>query len=152
MCAVRVALISSIIAASVVLLPLPGRAGHEHQPAFLRGNPLQHRGRAKLVDSRHTHRDDAEDHADRAALLERVAAGTGRGPPRCTRGRPRGSPLNFSRWPWEHRGRDRHHVVVVEALVLVAGSASADPHHGMLPGLQMQVGRATLDSNFSEDR
>jgi len=89
-CAVRLRVISSIIAASVVLLPAAGSCGHEHQPAFSAAIRFKHRGQGSSSIVPHAS-DDAEDHADRAALLDRVAAEPAEAA-RCTRGRPRGSP------------------------------------------------------------
>ena len=46
MCAVRVALISSIIEASVVRLAAAGGAGDQHEAALLGGDPLRTGGSA----------------------------------------------------------------------------------------------------------
>ena len=55
-------------------LAAAGGAGDEHQAALFGGDFLQHRRQAELLDAAHAHRNDAQDHADGAALLEDVAA------------------------------------------------------------------------------
>ena len=55
-------------------LAAAGRAGDEHQAALFGGDLLQHRRQAELVEVHHLDRNDAEDDADGAALLEDVAA------------------------------------------------------------------------------
>src|SRR5205814_2176340 len=49
-------------------------ARHQYQAALLLSDPLQHRGKAELVDRLDPGRNDAEDEADRAALLEDIAS------------------------------------------------------------------------------
>ena len=55
-------------------LAAAGRAGDEDEAALFLGDLLEDRRQAELVDGRDLRRDDAQDHADRAALLEDVAA------------------------------------------------------------------------------
>ena len=55
-------------------LAAAGGAGDEHEAALFVGDPLQHLRQAELVDRADLHGNDAEDQADRAALLEHVAA------------------------------------------------------------------------------
>ena len=55
-------------------LAAAGRAGDQHEAALFLGDRLEHRRQPELVDRADLHRDDAEDQADRAALLEDVAA------------------------------------------------------------------------------
>ena len=73
-CAARVALISSTMAASVVLLPLPVVPVTRIRPRSSAAIGLEDRRQRQLVDRGHANRDDAEDHPDGAALLEGVAA------------------------------------------------------------------------------
>ena len=51
-----------------------GGAGDEHEAALLVRDALEHLRQAQLVDGRHRRRNDAEDEADRAALVVDVAA------------------------------------------------------------------------------
>ena len=55
-------------------LAAAGRAGDEHEAALFLRDPLEHRRQAELVDRLDAGRDDAQDEADGAALLEDVAA------------------------------------------------------------------------------
>ena len=55
-------------------LAAAGRAGDEDQPALLLGDLLEDGRQAEVVDRPDAERDDAQDDADRAALLEDVAA------------------------------------------------------------------------------
>ncbi len=70
----RVRLMWSIIAASVVLLPLPVVPVTSTRPRSSSRDLVQHRRQAELLDGPDAHRDDAEHEADGAALLEDVAA------------------------------------------------------------------------------
>ncbi len=70
----RVELISSIIAASVVLLPLPVVPVTSTRPRSSAAIVFSTGGSASSSIVATRDRDDAEDHADGAALLERVAA------------------------------------------------------------------------------
>ena len=72
-------------------LAAAGRAGDQHQAALFLRDPLQHRRQAELVDGLDLGRDDAEDEADGAALLEARCRGSGRGRRCCRRGRRPGS-------------------------------------------------------------
>src|SRR6185503_6450183 len=51
----------------------------------------------------------------------------------------------------EHRRRERHHLLVVEAVVFAGrGEAAAQPEHRVAADLQVQVGGAALDGNFEQ--
>ena len=64
------------MAASVLLLPLPGGARDEHQPALFGRNLLQHRGQPKLVEGSTCTGITRRTMPMRAPLLEHVAAET----------------------------------------------------------------------------
>ena len=55
-------------------LAAAGRPRDEHEAALFLRDALQHRRKPELVDRRIVRRDDAQDDADRAALLKHVAA------------------------------------------------------------------------------
>ena len=55
-------------------LAAAGGAGHQHQTPFFIGDLLEDRRQAELFEGPNLRRDDADDHAHRAALLEDVAA------------------------------------------------------------------------------
>ena len=141
MCAARVELTWSIIAASVVLLPLPVVPGHQHQAALFLGDPLEDRREPELVDVADAGRDDAEHHADRAALLEDVAAEAAE--PGDAVGQ-----VDFLRLAEfflvlgrEEHARHRFGVVAVEPLFLGGDEQCAiDPHHRVAADLEVQVG------------
>ena len=77
----------SIIAASVVLLPLPVVPVTSTRPRSSSRDALEDRRQAELVDRADPRRDDAQDDADGAALLEDVAAEAAEARRRCRRGR-----------------------------------------------------------------
>src|SRR5687768_8518080 len=128
-----------------------GRAGHEHQPALFRRDLLQYLRQRQLVDGGDAHRDHAEDHPDRAALLKRVAAEpaeTGHAVGEidlvvvlellAVAGR-------------EDRGGHRHHILVIEPFLFGGRSQrAADPHHRVAAHLQVEVRGAALNGNFQE--
>ena len=74
MCWRRVRLISSSIAASVVVFPGSGGAGDEHEPTLLVREPSDAGGKMELVEARDLVRDDAKRERDRTALPEAVDA------------------------------------------------------------------------------
>ena len=94
MWAVRVLLISSIMPPASVLLPLPVVPVDQDQSAFLGDDLLEHGGSARSSIVAASHRDDAEAHADRAALLEGVAPEPAQARHAVRPGRPRGRSLN----------------------------------------------------------
>ena len=77
MCSWRSRLILSSIAASVVDLPLPVGPVTRMRPARLVGQLVDDRRQPELVEARDLERDEAVDAADRAALVEDVAAEAG---------------------------------------------------------------------------
>ena len=64
----------STMAASVVDLPEPGRSRHQHQAALLLADFLEHARQVQLLGGANLRGDDAQNHADVAALLENVDA------------------------------------------------------------------------------
>ena len=117
MWAVRVLLISSIIAASVVLLPLPVVPVTRISPRSSAAIFLSTGGSARSSMVARLHRDDAEAHADRAALLEGVAAEPAE--PGHAVGQVDFVALLefFALARGQDRGRDGHHVLVIEPSV-----------------------------------
>jgi hypothetical protein len=116
--------------------------------AVLGGDPLEGAGQQQVVDGRHLHRDDAEDHAERAALLEGVAAEA------AEPGDAVGQvdlvmvlELLAVRGGQDRRG-DGQQVLMVEPAVLGGGrKAAADPHHRVAPDLQVQIRGASVDGD-----
>ena len=151
MCAVRVALISSIIAASVVVLPLPVAPVTRTRPRSSCADLLEHRRQRQLVDRGDVARNDTEHHADGAALLERVAAEAAQA----------GDAVGevdlvvllelVAVADRQHRGRHRDHLLVLEPLVFQGGhEAATHPHHGERADLQVQVRSAAVDGDFEQ--
>ena len=99
-------------------LAAAGRAGDQHEAAFFLGDSLQDRRQPQLVDRPNLHRDDAQHQADRAALLEDVDAEA----PEARHAVGEVELLRLLEFLTLRRRHDRrahrHHVVVLEALVL----------------------------------
>ena len=142
----------SIIAASVVLLPLPVVPVTSTRPRSSVAISFRTRGQVQLVDRADLHRDDAEDHADGAALLEDVAAEA------AEAGNAVGEVdflglLEFlslgrrqhGRSSWRPRLRDRASSRRGPAVRL-----PRDAHHRVAADLQVKVGRAVIDGNFQK--
>ena len=95
-------------------------------------------------------RDDAEDHPDGAALLEHVAT-------EAPQARHAIGEVDFLRvlellaLGGRHDGRRHlHEVLVVQPLLLRdARQPPVDAHHGVAADLQVKVGGALVDGNFS---
>src|SRR5438105_325900 len=128
-----------------------GGARHEHQAALVLRDLLEDLRQRELVDGRNLHRDDAEDHPDGAALLERVAAEA------AEAGDAVGEVdlavlLELFPVPGrQDRRGNRDHVVVVEPLVFSRRhKRPADAHHGVAAGLQVKVGGPAFDSNLQK--
>ena len=132
-------------------LAAAGRAGDEHEPALFVGDLLQDRRQPELVDGANLHRDDAEDEADRAALLEDVDA-------EASQARHAVGEVDFLRFlellPLRRRHDRRAHrddVFVVEAFLFGRRQQrAADAHQREAADLQVQVGCAALDGDFQE--
>jgi hypothetical protein len=130
-------------------LTATGGAGDQHQAAFLGGDLLEHRRQAELVEIHHLDRNDAEHQADRAALLEDVAAEA------AEAGDAVGQ-VHFLRvlelLPLRRRhDRRRHlHEVLVIELLLVADrrQVPVDAGHGIAADLEVQVGSAFFDGGL----
>ena len=119
--------------------------------ALLGGDRLQHRRQAKLGDRPDLHRDDAQDHADRAALLEDVAAeaaepGDAVGEVHLLR------LLELLPLRRRHdRGAHSDDVLVIEPFVFNRGCQyPAHAHHRVTADLEMQIGRPAVDGDFEE--
>ena len=150
-CAVRVALISSIIAASVVVLPLPVVPVTSTSPRSSAAIFFSTGGSASSSIGGDLNGDDAEDHADRAALLEGVAAEAAEP---------------------GHAVGEVDFVLFLEALAVAVGSTAAamasmsswssrlsseagisgaaDAHHRVAADLAVQVGGARFDRNLQQ--
>ena len=141
----------SIIAASVVLLPLPVVPVTSTRPRSSPAIFFSTAGQAELLDRANLHRNDAQDQPDRTALLEDVAAET------AEPGDAVGE-VDFLRFlellalgRRHHRGADRDDVLVVEPLVFGGrGELAADAHHRVAADLDVQVGRAVVDGNLQK--
>ena len=132
-------------------LAAPGRAGDEHEATLLLGDRLQHGREAELVERLDRNRDDAKHHADRAALLEHVAA-------EPAEARNAVGEIDVLRvlellpLTGRHDGRrDGHRVVVIEPSIGGRGhEVAADPHHRIAADLQVQVRGAVLDGDLEQ--
>ena len=141
----------SIIAASVVLLPLPVVPVTSTSPRSSCAICLQDRRQAELVDRADLHRDDAQDEPDRAALLEDVAA-------EAAEARHAVGEVDFLRFlellalrRRHDRGAHRDDVLVVEPLLLGRRhQRAADAHHREAADLEVQVRGAVFDRDLQE--
>ena len=133
-------------------LAAAGGAGNQDQAALFFGDLLQHLRQPELVDGPDLHRDDAEDEADGAALLEDVAA-------EPAEARDAVGEVDFLRLlellPLRRRHHRRAHgddVLVIELLVFeIAGvERAAHAHHRIAADLQVEVGRPALDRDFQK--
>ncbi len=132
-------------------LAATGGAGDQHQAALFLGDLLEYLRETELVERLDPEGDDAEHHADRAALLEYVAAETAQ---------PRDAvsevdflgvlePLPLRRG---HDGRRHFHQVLVIQL-LIAGDpreAPVDTAHRERADLQVQVRGPLVDSQLQQ--
>ena len=132
-------------------LAAAGRSGHEHEPSLLFRDLLQDGRQAELGERADGDRDHAQHQADRAALLEDVAAE----PPEA--GHAVGEidvlgVLELLPLPGRHdRGGNRDRVLVIEPPVAGRGhEVAAHPHHGKAADLQVQVGGAVLDGDLEQ--
>ena len=132
-------------------LAATGGAGDEHQAALFRGDLLEHRRQAELVEVHHLDGNDAKDDADGAALLEHVAAEP------AEAGNAVGQ-VDFLRVLELLALRRRHdrgghldQVLVIE-LLLVAHrhQVPVDAGHGVAADLQVQVGRAFFNRELQQ--
>ena len=150
MCAVRVALMWSIIAASVVHLPLPVVPVTSTRPRSSAAIFFSTGGRPSSSMSG-SHRDDAEDHADGAALLEDVAAEA------AEPGHAVGQVdfvvvLELLAVSGGHHGRRHGDHVSWSSRLSSEGrrQRAADAHHREAADLEVQVGGAVVDGDFQE--
>jgi hypothetical protein len=130
-------------------LARPGGASYQYQAALFLRDPLEDRRQRQVVDGGDVAGDDAEHHADGAALLEGVAAET------AQTGHAVGQ-VHFVLFlelvavaDRKHGGRHRHHLLVLETLVFERGHEAATyPHHRERTYLQVQVRGAAVDGDF----
>ena len=150
-CEQRELLTWSIIAASVVLLPLPVVPVTRTSPRSSSADFAEHRRQQQVVDRQDLRRDDAEHHAHRAALLEDVDAEAAE-PGDAVR------EVDFLRLGelvallGRHHGRaHRQRVFVHQPLFFVDGHERAgDARHRVRADFEVQVGRALGDSGTEE--
>ena len=132
-------------------LAAAGGAGDQDQAALFLGDALEDRRQPQFVDALDPERDDAEDHADGAALLEHVAA-------EAAQARHAVGEVDFLRvlealalGGGHDRRRHLHEVLVVQPLLL--GDARQPPvhaHHREAADLQVQVRGAFVDGEFQQ--
>ncbi len=151
MCAERVALTWSIIAASVVLLPLPVVPVTRTRPRSSAAICLRIGRQAELVDRSDPERDDAQHDADRAALLEDVGAEPAEAGDAVGEVDLLGLPELLDVLRPHDRAGHRLGVRAVEALLVGRHDQRAvDPHHRIAADLQVQVGRAAGDGRLQQ--
>jgi hypothetical protein len=132
-------------------LAAASRSRDEHEPAFLGRDLFQHLWQQQIVNGCHAHRDDTENHPDRAALLESVA-------PEAAEARHAVCEVDLvvvSKLVAVTGGKDRRchgdDVFVLETAILGCGNQSpADPHHRVRPDLDMKVRGAALNGNLQQ--
>jgi hypothetical protein len=128
-----------------------GSPGYQHQSALFLRDLLQDGGQVELLEVLNAHRDDAKRHADRAALLERVAAEPAEAGDAIRQVHLMAVLELLAQRRRQHRGQHRHHVVVVQPLVLGdRGQLAAYPHHRIAAGLQVKVRRPPLNRDFQK--
>jgi hypothetical protein len=140
-----------MMAASVVLLPPAGRPRHEHQAALFRGDLLEHPRQSELVDRLDARRNDAQHEADRAALLEDVAAES----PEAVDAVREIDVLVILKaldlLGAEQRLRYRLRIVAIEPLFLGRDDERpVDAHHRITADFQVQVGRAARHGRLQQ--
>ena len=135
-------------AASVVVLPEPGRAGHEHEAAVLLGEALDPGRKPQRLEARHLARDDAERERDVAALAERVDAEARQAGPLV--GRVELAGLLEGREPRRRVGADLPQDLleplrIERRPVLERLEVAVEADDRRLPDLQVDVARAEVD-------
>ncbi len=132
-------------------LAAAGGSGDQHEAALFLSDPLEHRRQPQLVDRLDARRDHAQHHADRASLLEHVAA-----EPSQSRHAVRQvyflalAELLHMVGGEEHAGH-RFGVVAIEPLGLGRHHQHAvDAHHRVAADFEMDVGRSAGDRDFEQ--
>ena len=141
----------STSAARVVDLPLPVVPGDQDQAALFGGNRLQDLGKAQFLNGLHANGDDAQDEADRAALLEDVAAETAQAR-HAVREVDLEAVLEFlALLRGHHRGGHPDGVLVREPGIFVRrNEVAAHPHHRVAADLQVKVRGSRLDGELQQ--
>ena len=139
------------MAASVVVLPLPGRTGHEDKPSLLGGNVREHGWEPELVHRRDHHRNHADNQADRTSLLEDAAAK----PSQALYAVGEVDLLTFLEPRLLLRvhdgGRHRFRVGVLQARLLGCDDQAAmHAHHRVAAHLEMEVRRPAHGRDFQK--
>ena len=124
-------------------------ARDEDETALFRRDLFEDFRQQQVLDRGHAHRDDAEDHPDRAALLERITAEAAE-----ARDAVREVDLvvvsKLVAVPGgEHGRRHGDDILVLEPALFGCGNQGpADPHHGVSPDLDVEVRGAPLNGNL----